>query len=387
MKVQTLKITALWFEPLPLRLDGKGRPAAHQEALARAFREDGEFTPPWRSDSVSSFWRYYLEQNPPSSVTPWEAWDRLVPLRRGEEIRGRNGGPVVDGTAFAGDLQIESFHYPHGVGLAVSVRIEEDRELADMVDRAREVMKEAIFRVSWNPRPVSLPAIASHFLDKLAGRERETSVPDRTDSFTVATIFRGDSGALSDGKPADELRLALQGLCTFRRGWRDENLPGRKCQLRLRTEAGPENLLFGLGRGRAVWFPGAFTSNDSKNRTLGCYHRNLVLASLQTESLIQAAQLAAHMLQTAPPPLSVRLEEVSRRAVQWLGALHSGDDTYASWSVVAQIERDRAILETVREVRDYFGMPRMRRNPREGDDARPVAPPPSAPSQAAATAS
>lgn len=373
MKVQTLKSTVLWFEPLPHRLQGQGRPAFHERALAAALASRVGL--PWRSDSVSAFWRYYLECSPPSRVAPWKAWESLVPLRRGVETRGR-----IEPKDLNGRFQIESFLYPHGIGLAVSVRIEEELELARMVSRAREILTRDAWKVSWRKKDLaSLPVIASHLLDELAGKDRGGDDPGRTDPFHITTIFRGEADPLysvSGGMPSADLRLALQGLCTLRRGWEKEDLRRLShCRLRLRSGAGADNLLFGLGRGRAVWFPDAFTADETKNRTLGCYHRNLVLASMQTESLLQAAHLAGRLLNTGQP-LPVRLEEVARRAALLLSRLYLGDGSYASWSVVAQIDHDRSLREEIGLVRNYFGLPPMRRTPMEPDE-RPLPVPPS----------
>lgn len=371
MKVHTLKSTALWFEPLSLRLECGGRPARHLGDLADALAKGRDL--PWRSDSVSTFWRYYLEHNPPSRVSAREAWERLVPLRRGERMKLEPKGLGADGR-----FQIESFLYPHGIGLAVSVRIEEELELIRMVDRTRDVMTTD----SWTADPedrASLPVVAARLLDGLAGRDRGEGDPGRTDPFFISTVYRAEADPLyevADGRPSEKLWLALQGLCTLRHGWRKEDLRRlSQCRLRLRSGSGAENLMFGLGRGRAIWFPGAFTSEDKKNRTLGAYHRNLVMASMQTESLLQAVDRAGRLL-SAGLPLSVRLEEVARRAAMLLGRLYSGDGSYASRSVVAQIDHDRGLREEITLVRDYFGLPRMRRNPIEQDE-RPLPVPPS----------
>jgi hypothetical protein len=378
MNVQTLKSTVLWFEPLSGRLEGSGRPAVHERALASALTS--RIGLPWPPDSVRAFWRYYLECSPPSRVAPWQAWERLVPLHRTVETRGR-----IEPKDMAGRFQIESFLYPHGIGLAVSVRIEEELELARMVDRVREILTKPVWKVSWGEKgSASLPAIASHLLAELAGQDRAPDDPGPTDPFHIATIFQADAdpSCISQGLPPEDLRLALQGLCTLRQGWQKEDLRRlSQCKLRLRSGSSSDDLLFGIGRGRAVWFPRAFTADEVKNRTLGCYHRNLVLASMQTESLLQAVALGGRALSRGLLP--VRLEEVTRRAALLLSRLYLGDGAYASWSVVEQIDHDRQLRETLGRVRDYFGLPAVRRTPIE-DEAPPTAPVPAGATEVAA---
>lgn len=387
MNIEHLKVSMIWFEPLPRLLREReasspnrsvSRASDFEREVGNARRGQGMFTFPWRDDTLSYFWRYYLECNPPTRVDAWDAWDHLVPLRRGAEILDLGSGAqlsVGDDSRF----QIESFHYPHGIGAVVTVTMEASLELGEAVDRVRETTKGDVLRVSGPERSdtTSVPRLAGEVLDRLRrdalgpAAAKEESL--RTDPFSIVTVLLGTVPDPWPGlDPPDDLRRALQGLCTRERNWRKDNLLRlSRCSLRRRSRSAQGDLLFAVNRGRAIWFPSRFTTFSAKDRALGCYHRNLTLASLQTESLLQLVALTSVAIEA--PPLPVLWEEVARRGALLLGRLYSGQGSYRSWSTVAQIRRNSSLFEAANRVRDYFGLPPLRRSLREGEPAGPNA--------------
>jgi hypothetical protein len=113
-------------------------------------------------------------------------------------------------------------------------------------------------------------------------------------------------------------------------------------------------VLYGLDRGRAVWFPDLFTK-QGRVHALGCYHRNLTLLSLQTESLVEL-MCAAGAYIDATKPLPLAMEDLAKGAAGVLGRLYGGNqDTYQSWSPRAQIDGNR-YADTINKVRQFFAM-------------------------------
>jgi len=121
--------------------------------------------------------------------------------------------------------------------------------------------------------------------------------------------------------------------------------------------APPSHLLYGLARGRAVWFPASFLDLGKQRSSLACYHRNLMFASLQTESLAGLMVLARERYQNPAPasPLSNSMDALLQSAAEVLGRLYVGDaKTYRSSSPTVQI-KDNKWLDTINYVRNVFG--------------------------------
>ena len=114
---------------------------------------------------------------------------------------------------------------------------------------------------------------------------------------------------------------------------------------------------YGLKRGRAVWIPTSFVPK-AKKYSLACYHRNLVYASLQTESLVSLMQLMTSALTAAPnTSRHASMETLVQSAAGILGRLYGGDtDIYRSGSVRRQID-DHPHKAAINDVRKYRGRP------------------------------
>jgi hypothetical protein len=104
----------------------------------------------------------------------------------------------------------------------------------------------------------------------------------------------------------------------------------------------PGHILYGGRRGRVVWFPGNFIGVAAYEHTLACYHQNLTMASLQTESLCRMAKDAADLVINNQPlsNCSVAYRTCAQLSAGILGRLYGGTfDTYRSNSVRDQIQR------------------------------------------------
>ena len=124
--------------------------------------------------------------------------------------------------------------------------------------------------------------------------------------------------------------------------------------------APPSHLIYGLRRGRAIWSPEHFLAGGGVERpsTLECHHRNLVLASVQTEALARFAVATAARV-TANTRRAPDETTQAKCAATALGDLYQGaEGTYKSGSVKAQISMNKW-LEPINVVRVEAGLPKL----------------------------
>jgi len=247
----------------------------------------------WGSDTGHHFWRYYLQRDP-GSIDAATAWSGLVPLRWRV--------PAVVDTNRAFKIFAEILLYPFGLALLVNARRRRKELLEDFVDAAIEFQNGR--RISSGARSAgeSLGAASARLLTTARQTLLGASQPgQRSDAFTIATFARGTG--FDPAKPVPSaVRLALQGLVNADSSWKTAteqpsevtDVPTSKPRSR------PGHVMYAARRGRAVWFPARFTARK-KSFALGCYHRNLVLATTQTEALSRSlAKRSTYSATTIP---------------------------------------------------------------------------------------
>ena len=112
------------------------------------------------------------------------------------------------------------------------------------------------------------------------------------------------------------------------------------------------NIIYGLKRSRAIWFPCYIKSVGKKIRKLGCYHRNLTFATLQTESLVAMIRTLIKNQNDNSPDL----REKVINATQILGLLYEGvNGTYKSWSIRKQID-DNGYMGIIKQAREILNI-------------------------------
>lgn len=369
IKVNDLRISWIWTETFPELVVNPPKLKSRWGNLA----SDLEYNPlfknphtqldplslPWDTSSpkrIHYFWRYYLGKDC-ARVPPEEAFKRLVPFRGFRSAR-------VKTPWASGKLMMEAYYYPHGVALVITVHIRNDLLLDDMVDRAVEAAQGATFDVIWadaSSDALTMPQLATKAMDGLRSFVYGPNTLQGTPSskpFTVATVVRG-SGVDKDAPNTDKdnVHRALEGLCSWHATWKDDVLhPLAERAVGIR-HAPVSHLLYGLTRSRAVWFPASFLELHKQRSSLACYHRNLMFASLQTESLAGLMMLAHDWYQNRAPvyPMSGSMELLVESAAEILGRLYAGDTrTYRSSSPAVQI-KDNNWVNTINYVRSVFG--------------------------------
>jgi hypothetical protein len=366
ISLHELRLSFIWMESLLalFTADARTAPMAflsrkapYKQEFASVQSHTSAWTAPWppvQGRHIHHFWNYYL-QKMPEQISGDHAWKYVVPLR--SPIRVATTTPWLPGR-----LTLEGFYYPHAVALVLTVIITETLALEAMVDKALEARADGKYSVRWadgSTQSLSLDVLAAQLLDQLRehvlGRDATQGGRSHT-PFTIATVVRGDGvDPTQPNPPMDTVHRALEGLCSWHRTWKHDVLHDWEALTCLKIRhAPPSHVMYGLERGRAVWYPDLFTA-QGKVHSLGCYHRNLTLLSLQTESLIALMRVAGTYID-ASLQMPLAMEELAKHAAGILGRLYGGtQDTYQSWSSRAQIDANHA-ADALNKVRDFFNM-------------------------------
>lgn len=325
--------------------------------------------PPWpylEANYTHYFWLYYLRRNP-NKIDGEIAWQYFVPLRTGFSAKIKASRPrdrvLVDGLL-----------YPHGIAVIIMLGLQPEHGTGDdpesgmtlhrAVQRAVDARSKDSYDVRWDngtPERLKLDGLAFRLLDHLRERTLGAGAPDGVRSinpFSIATIIRG-SGVQSalPVPPNGDIHRALEALSTWHASWQTNQLHDLdKARLRLRFGHPKGHVLYHLERSRAVWFPDAFQSRHSFKRTLGCYHRNLTLLSLQTEAMIQMLRLRAGFKEAGAAVPDV-LDVLAHSAADRLGILYgSNEDSYQSSSPRAYIDETKGLKQLINEARHDYVM-------------------------------
>jgi hypothetical protein len=330
----------------------------YEQAIEDALTKSSEhLTVPWIKRQRQDFWKHYLETRKLKNLSVTNASRHLMPLRFPSTIHVATESPKSH------QIAVERFWYPHGLAVVITLFLQKDLELEQMVDETVKA-RHGRYTVAWpeedrGPEELSLNQLAQCALDRThgtvageAGPQRDLAAP-----FTIATVINARGVELEPVRENSGLHRALQGLCSLDDLWKDNQLsPFNDSTCFKQKQPSPAgHVLYGWRQGRGIWFPGYFEGNldRTKIRKLGSYHRNLVFASLQDKSLVGLMQYIEGFLKQGamiPHPL----EYFSKYAAGALGRFYGGRKTYRSWSAHEQIHHSRNAVDTVR---DYFGFP------------------------------
>ena len=374
MQIAQLRLSLIWTESFPHLLDDVARVNPNYAFLGQStqyierfervqkdvrqvpFRRVamGDLHPPWPGPWGQRFWLYYLAGRTPGLVSGATAWNALVPFR---------GRTPVDISArwLQGSLYHETFYYPHGIAFVLTANIRPARtmSLGETVKAARDVRRDRRFRVSFGDSEESLTAerVAEHVLahTRSSVLAAETPRPDRIwEPFTIVTVITGTGVDLEKPTPLKTVG-ALDAMTSWRRGANTGSSPKLSDANRLPPGA-PDSvpdLVFAGHRGRAVWFPQLFASNQ-KRKALSCFHRNLTLLTVQVESLGGLIRLASRHLE-AGDDIPVRMHECVFNALRELDDLDEGrrNSTYRSHSPHHQLESND-VISIMKGVREFL---------------------------------
>jgi hypothetical protein len=319
---------------------------------------------PW-DKSGQHFWEYYLEHKPRLEDVPGiKAWKFLVPFRGGVAVK------KVMIQSLAEEMQgfdLESFFYPFGFGLILTFTVRKNQNLADAVKGAVEIRKDGRLNVEW-ASGTQENLYLNQFAEKCLTNIRQAALGQAAISgsipvepFTVFTVLKG-AGKNLDVPPIDgkEIHRSLEAVTTWPPLWKTAKLPDLddKTKLPLKSSSNNGDVVYARKRGRAIWFPALFTDDTKVRSSLACYHRNLVFASLQTESLCSFVTTTAQEIKSGNyASLRVMHRDCARLAAGILGRMYGGDrETYRSMSPKYHIQQNEHEAE-INVVRDKFTMP------------------------------
>jgi hypothetical protein len=311
-------------------------PAVYRTAFgdAAAGGPNAAWLMPWIAGHPQHFWQYYLSPVTDTSFQLIKAADArsyFVPLRVAPFAHAKSRDGV--------EATLEGFCYPHSTAVVATVRLrpESPMTMPETVNAA-VTARNADYNLSWaDPKRTATHGALQSLADKAVGYLHELVRIDATalgvplpPPITIATVI--------DAKGEDDdgvLEQSLLALCPLRPGW-------QKAKLEFESEGPPQSngdRLGAIGKGRSIWLPNQFSDVLTKGRktALGCYHRNVTLASMQTAALVSLVGRADEVLLDPNGRLiSISPGEVEQ-AIRIVELLKSGDDTtYRCWSMLHQ---------------------------------------------------
>lgn len=354
-KVNDFRLAFIWHSSTFPRAGGFGDPLVGPDTFQKAFAAAGKsesFRRPWPPHRRQRFWMSFLEAldgSAPPGISGSVAWRKLVPL-------AMPGASKLEPTLADARAWSEALVHPWGVTMILSLASTNRwPSLAALGEQLAEIDREGIFP-NGSGKANTFREQAGLELRSVAEKLGVESPGLPEGPFSIFTVAQAE-GAGSDCSPErEEVRRLLHVATSFSRHWRKDSLP-ELASVRVAGRAtDPENhVVYGHGRARAIWAPASFL--DSGIRTLGCYHRNLVMASAQTESLCSFICETARQLRTGPS-LRVEHRTLAKRAAGVLARLYLGKSTYRSGSVQDQIALGSS-RECLDDVRDEMGQKKL----------------------------
>lgn len=322
--------------------------SAYEDAFDGVDPGPAGMTKPWPDYGEQDYWRRYLGGAKLKTQSAAIAWKHQVPLRV--------GSPLAIGCALervrAG---AEVLVHPWGLSAICTSRVAGPLKLEELVELAGEMFRARVFSIDSSPEPVSLAAVGeaaiSNVSDALGGAGASL-----TDAISVTGVISATGDPRHFDPNDDSVRRALQALTLFSKTWRDDALLELEESRVAGKQAAPAgHIVYGRHRGRTIWSPSSFLTPGS---TVGCHFRNLVLATTQTEALIELARRSAAQL-AAGRGLAPEQSTQVGRTVGALARLYYGrkDQTYRSGAIKNQIGQRDNLADINRLRTEEFGLP------------------------------
>jgi len=364
--LQDLRLTFIWSECQPDILQAGdsfpfaflSSPAAYKPSFKAALQASQQgvkgFVAPWDNTHNNLFWRNYFGFSL-DKLSGNQAWEHLIPLMYQSGIKIHTPGSATP-------VSSKLFFYPFGQSLALTIRLRGNWPLDKAVDEALQARHSKQFTVEAlvSDANMTIEAVAKYCLalgrEMMFGPGQPCGQISPT-PFSIVTIIQGDGAdpgidLLNDPEQGN-IQKALQGLVSWQKNWQHAIQPDLSND-NIRLDIGAQisstgDVLYAGKRGRAVWFPGHFTTPAGKTHTLSCYHNNLSIATLQTESLLNFLGTIGQQIEQGEKALEnyARLRECAARAARILSELYGKQKRYHTHSVRLQIEQspDKAIAQ------------------------------------------
>jgi hypothetical protein len=369
VEIRDMKLSLIWVETLPAMFDrpvngpppmpflrSAGYYAEMFDRLLRVKVDPNGITLPWRNLKVQNFWLSYLEQQ--TRVSGSTAWRKLIPLRAKPPFKPQPTWllPVPK------PVTLEGYFYPFGIALVLNAQYKGSLSLAEAVDLGYRIRFGGRYDVAGpghNLRNLSLQGVAEAGLRSLReaalGPQAVPGQPFDREPYSLVTIVRA-AGNDVDLLPLDgkELHRALNALSNWPPNRRRASLtPLSKAKRLADSQASSNSVLFAVRRGQAIWSPHGFADDPRTRHSLSCYHRNLLFACLQIESLCGLASVAAEAVRRHEVnSVSTVFRACAHNAACALGIMYGGarKSTYSSSSIARHIDTNgrREDVELIR---------------------------------------
>jgi hypothetical protein len=359
IEINEFRVASVWTQTLICdRPDSKTGPYAGRndyEALVDRLRQTGPANGcdlPWLRDKpfAHRFWVNYLGEKNPGSIAPGQAWLAAVPLRATTPpltivLAKDLAGWAPANTVTDSRITAETFLYPFGVGLIISLTVKGALSADDWIELACSITGEKLQGTHYDGENfnVNLRALAQKSMTKLAAAnfDPQADAAGLGDPFRIMTVVQG-TGAPADAAPDKEIQRHVQVGATLQPNWATakpgEFVVGRDL-IDIRSAASPGDLVYATKRGRTIWSPSAFSAPPGRKNSLGCYHRNQVFAALQTDALCGLANAMFKRVQ-ADRDQPAHLDDLAKIATATLPEMYLGKGTYRSKSIQKQIDDD-----------------------------------------------
>lgn len=370
-EIQDLRVAFLffevWLDPFLIPSKQRGWVSPDRKRWSETFDTiarrggHGHLTFPWSDRADYGSWADYFEEEEPSKIGARRAWSLLVPFRTRRLS-------VVKPLIPSGRAWVEAFVYPHSVEAVVNLALSVPLTLEGAVESVANLREKKMFVLpseDGNTLRLRLSEVAERAIKEarvdLAKRAPQSRVIWDPNPFEVVSVVRatGQLPSMDDGGPVHKA------LHSFSGG--SGRVGNAKLQRFLIKEGSmsKRDLFYGRQRGRAVWFPEYFrptTATGARDpHFLGRFHRRLVLASVQTESLLGPLVAVDERLRSGHgSTLPYWLRACAKNAAGTIGRIYGGKLwTEHTGSLRGQIEQiDRGLVWAAsNRVRDYFDMP------------------------------
>ncbi len=306
--------------------------------------------PPWPMHATEGFWWWYL--GTPASLSDVGgalAWRSAVPVRVPTPV-----APVPD----VDNLRIWSEGLAHPWGIAFVLHLVSTstwRDFGALAGELIELRREDRFLL--DGAPVSLDRIGASGLAALRASVFGSGCVGRRmpEPFSIFSPIRGTGSATTlDPYGAEAIHRLLHVGASFSATWEwDELIDLDGSAVGGLKQKPHSHVLVGTSRGRSVWAP-AHLVQAGPRHTLSCRHRNLVMASAQTDSL--SAFASSTIADGNDVELGADHDFLIRRAVELLGGLYlGGASSFKSLSPKRQLD-DNGALPAVNQLRARFGV-------------------------------
>jgi hypothetical protein len=297
----------------------------------------GSYAPPWPAHADRGFWHSYLDQEDGplhvATISGRQAYGQLIPVRISLPLLLT--APLDDTTVTS-----EGFVWPWGAAIAVTLTHRRPLTGFDTLAEAAFVLRDEPYAT--RPAGASAP-LAEHVARALAEISHTAfgAAPGQPwGQFSLHSTIRA-AGERTCFDPAHEpVHRVLQAVTGFSPSWRNDELRDlEKVRVAGLSIQPKDQITMGIRRGCAIWSPEHFLAPSGAVHTVGCHHRNLVMATVQTQSLLRFVIGTGDRIAQGKA-IEGDYQAITKRAVGALVRLWAGRKSYRSGVVMDYVEGD-----------------------------------------------